>query len=165
MFTGGNRYARQEALYYFDGPMPDNDKLVIKAEETNYLFNQAKSKMRLAVRNGMGVTYAASEGPAFYGVGTTVSNTDLNACQDVQNSMITLSAVVTGPIGIATLTSLPAENVGTYSTGVAKCFRDLKYIVDGVAQDIAYDTNQHTCLLYTSPSPRDSGQSRMPSSA
>ena len=25
-----------------------------------------------------------------------------------------------------------------------KCYRDLKYIVDGVAQDIAYDTNQHT---------------------
>ena len=39
LFTGGNRYARQEALYYFDGPMPDNDKLVIKAEETNYLFD------------------------------------------------------------------------------------------------------------------------------
>ena len=68
----------------------------------------------------------------------------LNACQDVQTTIITLSAIVTGPIGIATLSSLPAENVGTYSTGVAKCFRDLKYIVDGVAQDIAYDTNQHT---------------------
>ena len=79
-----------------------------------------------------------------YGVGTTVSNTAVDACQDVQNTIITLSAVVTGPIGIATLTSLPAENVGTYSTGVAKCYRDLKYIVDGVAQDIAYDTNQHT---------------------
>ena len=91
--------------------MPDNDKLVIKAEETNYLFNQAKEKMRLAVRNGLGVTYAASEGPPTYGVGTTVSNTDLNACQDVQNTIITLSAVVTGPIGIATLTSLPTENV------------------------------------------------------
>ena len=74
-----------------------------------------------------------SEGPPIYGVGTTVSNTDLNACQDVQNTIITLS-VVTGPIGIATLTSLPAENVGTYSTGVAKCFRDLKYIVDGVVK-------------------------------
>ena len=144
LFTGGNRYARQEALYYFDGPMPDNDKLVIKAEETNYLFNQAKEKMRLAVRNGLGVTYAASEGPPIYGVGTTIGNNELNTCQDVQNTIITLSAVVTGPIGIATLTSLPVENVGTYSTGVAKCFRDLKYIVDGVAQDIAYDTNQHT---------------------
>ena len=52
--------------------------------------------------------------------------------------------MVTGPIGVATLQSLPQENLGTYSTGVAKCFRDLKYIVDGVAQDIAYDTNQHT---------------------
>ena len=144
LFTGGNRYSRQEALYYFDGPMPDTDKLVIKAEETNYLFDVARNKMRIAVRNGLGVTYAASEGPAYYGVGTTVSNTAIDACQDVQNTIITLSAVVTGPIGVATISSLPAENVGTYSTGVAKCFRDLKFIVDGVAQDIAYDSNQHT---------------------
>ena len=144
LFTGGNRYVRQEALYYFNGPMPDNDKLVIKAEETNYLFDVARNKMRIAVRNGMGVTYAASEGPPVYGVGTTVSNTAVDACQDVQTTIITLSAIVTGPIGIATISSLPAENVGTYSTGVAKCYRDLKYIVDGVAQDIAYDTNQHT---------------------
>ena len=144
LFTGGNRYCRQEALSYFNGPMPANDRLIIGAEETNYLFDQAKSRIRKAVRNGMGVTYAASEGPPIYGVGTTVSNTAVDACQDVQNTVITLSALVTGPIGVATLSSLPAENVGTYSTGVAKCFRDLKYIVDGVAQDIAYDTNQHT---------------------
>ena len=144
LFTGGNRYCRQEALSYFNGPMPASDKLIIGAEETNYLFDQAKSRIRKAVRNGMGVTYAASEGPPIYGVGTTVSNTAVDACQDVQNTVITLSALVTGPIGVATLSSLPAENVGTYSTGVAKCFRDLKYIVDGVAQDIAYDTNQHT---------------------
>ena len=144
LFTGGNRYCRQEALFYFNGPIPASDRLIIGAEETNYLFDQAKGRIRKAVRNGMGVTYAASEGPPIYGVGTTVSNTSINACQDVQNTIITLSALVTGPIGVATLNSLPAENVGTYSTGVAKCFRDLKYIVDGVAQDIAYDTNQHT---------------------
>ena len=120
LFTGGNRYVRQEALYYFNGPMPDNDKLVIKAEETNYLFDVARNKMRIAVRNGMGVTYAASEGPPVYGVGTTVSNTAVDACQDVQTTIITLSAIVTGPIGIATISSLPAENVGTYSTGVAE---------------------------------------------
>ena len=31
--------------------------------------------------------------------------------------------------------------------------------------DIVYDSNTYTCLLYTSPSPRDGLLSRMPSSA
>ena len=144
LFTGGNRYSRLTTLSYFNGETLADDKLVLSSAETNYLFDQAKDKIRKSVRNGMGVTYAASEGPPIYGVGTTVSNTAADACQDVQNTIITLSALVTGPISIASLGSLPAENVGTYSTGVAKCFRDLKYIVDGVAQDIAYDSNQHT---------------------
>ena len=31
-------------ITYFNGPMPDNDKLVIGAEETNYLFDQRKKE-------------------------------------------------------------------------------------------------------------------------
>jgi len=144
LFTGGNRYSRLETLRYFAGVYPDTNALIVGAGEQNYMFEQAKGRMRKAVRNGLGVTFAASEGPSIFGVGSDVSNTNIEACQDVQNTVITLSAMVTGPIGVATLQSLPQENLGTYSTGAAKCFRDLKYIVDGVAQDIAYDSNQHT---------------------
>ena len=32
-------------------------------------------------------------------------------------------------------------------------------------KDMGYDVSNYTCLLYTSPSPRDKRQSRMPSSA
>ena len=32
-------------------------------------------------------------------------------------------------------------------------------------KNLVYTPNAHTCLLYTSPSPRDKRQSRMPSSA
>ena len=34
-----------------------------------------------------------------------------------------------------------------------------------VNQAFGFDTDLHVCLLYTSPSPRDKRQSRMPSSA
>ena len=40
-------------------------------------------------------------------------------------------------------------------------------IATGIAQGLAYGSDCHiyACLLYTSPSPRDKRQSRMPSSA
>ena len=37
--------------------------------------------------------------------------------------------------------------------------------VDPGDGDVFFDLNQYTCLLYTSPSPRDRTRSRMPSSA
>ena len=40
------------------------------------------------------------------------------------------------------------------------CYVEIPQIVRGVVRDIGY-----TCLLYTSPSPRDRTRSRMPSSA
>jgi len=145
LFTGGNRYTRRETERYFDGPYPDQTELVGGAAETIFLLDQAKTQMRIAVRNGLGVTYAASLGPSQYGgAGGDIPNTSNNACQDVQNTIITLSAIVTGPVGLATINNLVILNPGTYTAGAQKCYRDLKYIVDGVAQDIAYDTNQHT---------------------
>ena len=38
-------------------------------------------------------------------------------------------------------------------------------VIDDLIQDITYENNITTCLLYTSPSPRDATLSRMPSSA
>ena len=37
--------------------------------------------------------------------------------------------------------------------------------LEGKALECAIDKQSHSCLLYTSPSPRDKRQSRMPSSA
>ena len=48
------------------------------------------------------------------------------------------------------------DEVGAGSLGVAVGYSD---IVEGSEEEYMY------CLLYTSPSPRDNGRSRMPSSA
>ena len=47
--------------------------------------------------------------------------------------------------------------------GIEKSGEDLLLLSEGV--DAAYIATPHTCLLYTSPSPRDGLLSRMPSSA
>ena len=57
-----------------------------------------------------------------------------------------------------------ARKAGKMVSGTDACLRDLrknnlKLII------IAEDTSPKTCLLYTSPSPRDRTRSRMPSSA
>ena len=44
-------------------------------------------------------------------------------------------------------------------------FKRDKYDVPGKVIAIEYDPNRNSCLLYTSPSPRDLSTSRMPSSA
>ena len=38
-------------------------------------------------------------------------------------------------------------------------------VVDNIVEDVSVIKNQYNCLLYTSPSPRDTPISRMPSSA
>ena len=40
-----------------------------------------------------------------------------------------------------------------------------EWLPDQIMQNIAMENNLSDCLLYTSPSPRDSRRSRMPSSA
>ena len=51
--------------------------------------------------------------------------------------------------------------------GMVKAFRDLDYKVVATSRSIKPSTDPDilTCLLYTSPSPRDRTRSRMPSSA
>ena len=41
----------------------------------------------------------------------------------------------------------------------------VRLILEGIGEDINREGLIETCLLYTSPSPRDKRQSRMPSSA
>ena len=61
------------------------------------------------------------------------------------------------------------EAFGVSRTAVWKAINQLKeegYVIDSV-QNKGYRITEYPdfCLLYTSPSPRDSGSSRMPSSA
>ena len=59
----------------------------------------------------------------------------------------------------------PVEQAKIYSDGGADeiCFLDIT--ASNENRDIIYEVVERTCLLYTSPSPRDATLSRMPSSA
>ena len=145
VFTGGNKYSRDFVSLYFENGIPITNGLVGEEAESIYAFVQARDLMRTAVHNGLTITdVGVTSGPPTYGVGTTVSNTDPTACQDVQVNITTLVGIITAVVSAGTTAGLPAVNVGTYTSGGNKCFRDLGYIVDGVAQDISYGTNQHT---------------------
>ena len=62
-----------------------------------------------------------------------------------------------------------AVNIVPTTTGAAKAtgevYPQVKEIFDGIAIRVPVVTGSLTCLLYTSPSPRDLSTSRMPSSA
>ena len=94
---------------------------------------------------------------------TIPSNTSPNACFDVQTNIVSLVGIVTSVIGAGNTTSLPTYNGGYFAgittscnvicgsigigstniIGGRKCARDLGYIVDAIAQDISYQSNQH----------------------
>ena len=63
-------------------------------------------------------------------------------------------------------------NSFTIPTGNQNCVDDVVDVLEAIAHDLryggniaSYDAASYYCLLYTSPSPRDKRQSRMPSSA
>ena len=113
---------------------------------------------------------------------TTGSNTELQAVNQIlasvgQAPVTTLTSdetfvlnevsKFTGSISGTTLTTTTADiPVGTYIGG-PNVTVGTSIAVAGVEVSPATDpvTYNYTCLLYTSPSPRDKRQSRMPSSA
>lgn len=145
VFTGGNAYARKFTLQYFNNGLPIPNGLVGEVAESTFAFDQAATLMRKAVRNELTIKdLTITPGPAIYGIGVTVGITSTAACTDVQNTIISLVGIVSTIISAGSTSPLPVANPGTYTTGGLKCFRDLGYIIDGVAQDISYGTNQHT---------------------
>ena len=83
----------------------------------------------------------------------------------------TASALVLAPsLGILPLASAkdPIKTAGIYTVPVEQQWVSRIHKAALAAQsrgDIAYTFTENTCLLYTSPSPRDRQKSRMPSSA
>jgi len=148
IFTGGNNYSREFTLQYFNNGFPIANGLVGEEAESVFAFCQARDLMRSAVRNGLTIKdVGITSGPATYGIGATVLNTSLVACTDVQLNIVTLVGIITSVISLGSTVGLPSVNVGSYTTGGNKCYRDLGYIVDSVAQDLSYGTNQH--IIYS----------------
>jgi len=146
LFTGGNAYSRLFVLKYFDNGLPIVNGLVGEVAESTFAFGQAQTLMRTAVTNGLTLkNLNSTPGPTIFGGGGgNVAITSTAACTDVQNTIISLVGIVSTIISVGSTATLPIANPGTYNTGGLKCFRDLGYIIDGVAQDISYGTNQHT---------------------
>ena len=163
VFTGGNNYAREFVLKYFTGV--GIGSLAGEEQQTIYAFRYAGDLMREAITNRLPIKdLTVSVGATTYGgIGTSPPNTSPNSCFDVQTNITSLVGIVTSVIGAASTTGLPSYNGGYFAgittscnvicgsigigstniIGGRKCARDLGYIVDAIAQDISYQSNQH----------------------
>jgi hypothetical protein len=145
VFIGGNTYARAFSLQYFDeNGNPIADGLLGEESESIYAFEQARDLMKQAITNQL--SYQEPDiftGPAeFGGTGGDLDYDDPNACSDVQQTINTLSAIVTTTIGAGNTSSLPTQNLGISTTN--KCARDLGYFVDAVSTDIFTGGNSYS---------------------
>ena len=147
VFTGGNNYAKQFTLQYFNGAgIPISNGLVGVTTQSIYAFQQARNLMKLAIANQLSYKEVGiSSGPQVIGSGSTspVSNISLVACSDVQNNVDTLTSIVTTTIAAGNTSSLPTTNLGSFTTGASKCYRDIGYLVDAISLDVRDYTNQN----------------------
>ena len=147
VFTGGNNYAKQFTLQYFNAVgSPILNGLVGVTTESIYAFEQARNLMKSAITNQL--TYkevGISSGPATYnGGGSNILNTSTGACADVQSNIDNLVGIVTTSIGAGNTSSLPPTNLGTFTTGGAKCARDLGFLVDALSTDVFSGGNKYS---------------------
>ena len=145
VFTGGNKYARGFVLQYFDNSgQPITNGLVGEEAESVQAFIKAGQLMKLAITNNLNnKDLTVSVGTTIYaGAGSTVTNTSLNSCFDVQTNIDNLIGIVTTFISSGSITNLPNENSGTFTDGTSKCARDIGYIVDAIASDLKNYTNK-----------------------
>ena len=161
VFTGGNNYSRRFVGFYFDAfGNPITNGLVGETSQSNYVFNSARDYMKMAITNTLNdrdLTITADPITGF--------NTSPSSCSNVQSNITTLVGIITTVVAAGSTVSLgattnfgyfvvnPTYNVNGY-VGIAttsvvggrKCARDIGYIVDAIAQDVSYGTNQH--ILY-----------------
>lgn len=157
VFTGGNNYTRSFLGFYFQGGAPLGNGLVGEEIESNHAFTEAAVGMSSALTNTLSVIDTTI--PADPATG---SNTNGSSCANVRSTVSTLTGIVTTSVsagstaGIGTTTNYGyfniqpdlnvSDSVGIGSTNIfggRKCARDLNYIVDAIAQDVAFDTNQN----------------------
>jgi len=138
LLGGGNRYTRKFLQNYFNnsGTAWIDNGLQGEEAESITAFNKARDLMKSAVTNQL--TYkdlTLTEDPI------TGSNTSPNSCADIRTTIDTLTTLVTSIINTGNLENLPAETVATIGTGESKCKRDIGYVVDAVAADLANGGN------------------------
>ena len=138
LLGGGNRYTRKFLQNYFNnsGTAWIDNGLQGEEAESITAFNKARDLMGAAIANQL----------TFKDLTLTVdpltgSNTNVNSCANIQTTIATLTAIVTDVINDSNLENLPAETVVQTGVGESKCKRDIGYIVDAVAADLANGGN------------------------
>ena len=141
VFTGGNKYSRDFISQYFNNGTPISNGLVGEETESIYAFVQARQLMKQAITNTL--VGAAYSDLTLTADPLTGSNTSPSSCADVQSNIDNLVGIVTTTIAAGNLSSLPTENLGTFTTGGNKCFRDIGYLIDAISLDVRDYTNQN----------------------
>jgi len=138
---GGNVYTRKVIQNYFteDGNSWVDDGLQGEEDQSITAFNKARDVMLLALANqlyyqDLTVTHDSA------GTGSG-EDYDPAACADVQNFITNLFTYLTDAVSNGNTVALPAEEVGPLDPGESKCKRDIGYIVDAVAADLANGGN------------------------
>jgi hypothetical protein len=153
VFTGGNKYSRDFVSQYFN----QSGVFILPGSEIGPsidAFTEARDLMKDAITNNLaGATYTdltvtgdpnPGSDPPPYGIpGTTTNNTDPASCFNVQTNIDNLTSIVTTVIFQEDLTFLPTENLGTFTTGGNKCFRDIGYLIESLSLDVRDYTNKN----------------------
>ena len=148
VFTGGNIYAQGFAAQYLGGSVSGEEV------ETIYAFEQARDYMKIAINNSWAgadyqdLTITGDPNPGFnsppFGTkGNLTNNTSSLSCTDVQDNIDNLVGIITTVINSASGESLDdlSDNFGTFTSGGSKCFRDIGFVVDAIAEDLRDRSN------------------------
>ena len=150
MFIAGNRHTRAFTEQYFtNATTPLSNGLVGEEAESVTAFNTAIAEMKKAITNQLYYKdLTVTEGPATYGgSGGNIDRQNTGACADVQATLQTLGEIATDAITngniVGGIWGTPV-NEGAFLAGEAKCRRDLKIVVEAIAQDLWFGGNEYT---------------------
>ena len=126
LVNGGNEYTRKFVLQYFDNSgNPINNGLQGEEAASIVAFNFARDEMIKSFTNELLVKDL-----------TITADSGSPLCANITSNLTTLIGVITTTINAGSTTGLPAENIGTDTTGEAKCKRDIGMFIDAVSLDI-----------------------------
>jgi len=137
---GGNQYTRKVLQNYFDanGAWVD-DGLQGEEAESVIAFGKARDVMIQAITNQLYYKDLTITPDAVTG-----DNQSPASCNDVQTLIANNMTTVIDTVTNGTLVALPAEDLGSDNPGESKCKRDIGYIVDAVAADLANGGNSQS---------------------
>ena len=129
---GGNEYTRKLLQNYFNDSGTDwvDNGLQGETAESLTAFTKARDLFINAIRNELLDKDL-----------TVTVDTASPACADVATDITNLYQIIIDIVTSESLVGLPAEDLGSDDPGENKCKRDIGYIVDAVASDLANGGN------------------------